>query len=98
TGRNERAARLYEVRADDHIERDELVAGDIAGIVGLKDTLTGHTLCERNHPVHLEEISVPEPVIHVAIEPKAQADQQGLPHALQAMLRDDPSLQIRHDA
>ncbi len=98
TGRNERATRLYEVQADDHIERDELVAGDIAGIVGLKDTLTGHTLCDRNHPVHLEEISVPEPVIHVAIEPKAQADQQGLPHALQAMLREDPSLQIRHDA
>jgi elongation factor G len=98
TGRNERAARLYEVQADHHIERDELVAGDIAGIVGLKDTLTGHTLCERNHPVHLEEISVSEPVIHVAIEPKAQADQQGLPHALQALLRDDPSLQIRHDA
>ena len=98
TGRIERAARLYEVHADDRIERDELVAGDIAAIVGLKDTLTGHTLCDRNHPVHLEEISVPEPVIHVAIEPKAQADQQGLSKALQAMLREDPSLQLRQDA
>jgi len=98
TGRSERAARLYEVHADDRIERDELVAGDIAAIVGLKDTLTGHTLCDRNHPVHLEEISVPEPVIHVAIEPKAQADQQGLSKALQAMLREDPSLQLRQDA
>ncbi|ADU39839.1 elongation factor G [Variovorax paradoxus] len=98
TGRSERAARLYEVNADDRIERDELVAGDIAAIVGLKDTLTGHTLCDRNHPVHLEEISVPEPVIHVAIEPKARADQQGLSKALQAMLREDPSLQLRQDA
>lgn len=98
TGRSERAARLYEVHADDRIERDELVAGDIAAIVGLKDTLTGHTLCDRNHPVHLEEISVPEPVIHIAIEAKAQADQQGLSKALQAMLREDPSLQLRQDA
>jgi len=98
TGRIERAARLYEVHADDRIERDELVAGDIAAIVGLKDTLTGHTLCDRNHPVHLETISVPEPVIHVAIEPKAQADQQALSKALQAMLREDPSLQLRQDA
>jgi elongation factor G len=98
TGRTERAARLYEVHADDRIERDELVAGDIAAIVGLKDTLTGHTLCDRNHPVHLEEISVPEPVIHVAIEPKARAGQQALSKALQAMLREDPSLQLRQDA
>jgi elongation factor G len=98
TGRIERAARLYEVHADDRIERDELVAGDIAAIVGLKDTLTGHTLCDRAHPVHLEEISVPEPVIHVAIEPKAKADQPALSKALQAMLREDPSLRLRQDA
>jgi len=97
TGRSERAARLHEVHADDHIERDELVAGDIAAIVGLKDTLTGHTLCDRHHPVHLEEISVPEPVIHVAIEARAQADQQGLASALQALVREDPSLRVRQD-
>lgn len=98
TGKTERVTRLYEVHADDHIERDELVAGDIAAIVGLKDTLTGHTLCDPAHPVHLEEISVPEPVIHVAIEPKASGDQQGLSKALQAMLREDPSLRLAHDA
>ena len=86
------------MRADDHVERDELMAGDIAGIVGLKDTLTGHTLCDRAHPVHLEEISVPDAVIDVAIEPRRQADQQGLSKALQAMLREDPSLRVRHDA
>lgn len=98
TGRIERAARLYEVQAGDRIERDELVAGDIAGIVGLKDTLTGHTLCDRNHPVQLEEIGVPEPVLHVAIEPKARADQQALSKALQVLLREDPSLRLRQDA
>ncbi len=98
TGRIERAARLYEVQAGDRIERDELVAGDIAGIVGLKGTLTGHTLCDRQHPVQLEQIGVPEPVLHVAIEPKAQADQQALAKALQVLLREDPSLRLRQDA
>lgn len=98
TGKTERVTRIYEVHADDHIERDELVAGDIAAVVGLKDTLTGHTLSDPSHPVVLEEISVPEPVIHVAIEPKASGDQQGLSKALQALLREDPSLRLQHDA
>jgi elongation factor G len=97
TGRSERVSRLYEVRADDRIERDELVAGDIAAVVGLKETLTGHTLCDRQHPIHLEQISVPEPALHLAIEPKTQADQQGLSLALQTLVREDPSLQVRHD-
>jgi elongation factor G len=98
TGRHERVARLYEVHADDHVEREELVAGDIAAIVGLKDTLTGHTLCDPAHPLHLEEISVPEPVIDVAIEPKTRDDLTGLSKALHALLREDPSLHMRQDA
>jgi len=98
TGRSERISRVYEVHADKHIDKDELVAGDIAAVVGLKDTLTGHTLADRAHPVHLEEINVPDPVIDVAIEPKTQADQQSLGKALQAMLREDPSLKVRQDA
>jgi len=98
TGRTERVSRLYEVHADRRVERDELVAGDIAAVVGLKDTLTGHTLADRAHPVLLEEIVVPEPVIDVAIEPKSQADQQHLSKALHAMLREDPSLRVRQDA
>lgn len=98
TGKTERVSRLHEVHADKHIERDELVAGDIAAIVGLKDTLTGHTLSDPSHPVVLEEISVPEPVIHVAIEPRTSADQQGLSKALQSLLREDPSLRLQHDA
>ena len=98
TGKTERVARLYEVHADKHEERQVLEAGDIAGVVGLKDTLTGHTLADRQHPVVLEQISIPEPVIHVAVEPKTQADQQLLGKALHALVREDPSLRIRQDS
>lgn len=98
TGKTERVARLYEVHADKHEERELLQAGDIAGVVGLKDTLTGHTLADRQHPVVLEEISIPEPVIHVAVEPKTQADQQLLGKALHALVREDPSLRVRQDS
>jgi elongation factor G len=98
TGKTERISRLYEVRADSNIERDTLVAGDIAGIVGLKDTLTGHTLCDPAHVVQLESIAVPEPVIHLALEPQQQADVASLAKALQSMLREDPSLRLKHDA
>jgi elongation factor G len=98
TGKTERVARLYEVHADKHEERQLLEAGDIAAVVGLKDTLTGHTLADRQHPVALEEISIPEPVIHVSVEPKTQADQQGLGKALHALVKEDPSLRIRQDA
>lgn len=97
TGRTERVSRLYEVRANEMIERDELVAGDIAAVAGLKGTLTGHTLCDPAHPVLLEQIGVPEPVIDVAIEPRAKGDHQRLADALQAMVREDPSLRVRHD-
>jgi elongation factor G len=97
TGRMERAARLYEVHADKHVERDELVAGEIAAVVGFKDTLTGQTLSDPKHPVQLESIAVPEPVIHLALEPRTKADQQGLSKALQSMLREDPSLRLRQD-
>jgi len=97
TGRMERAARLYEVHADKRVERDELVAGEIAAVVGFKDTLTGQTLSDPKHPVQLESISVPEPVIHMALEPRTKNDQQGLSKALQSMLREDPSLRVRQD-
>ncbi len=98
TGRMERVGRLYEIHADDRVERDELRAGDIAAVIGLKETLTGHTLCDPASPLHLEEISVPEPVIDVAIEPKTRDDVAQLSKALQSMLREDPSLRMRFDA
>ena len=98
TGRIERVSRLVEVHADDHIEIQEAQAGDIVGIVGLKDTLTGHTLCDPRVVVQLESIDVPEPVIDVAVEPTSRADQQGLSAALAQLQREDPSLRVRQDA
>ncbi|MEP7099467.1 MAG: elongation factor G [Burkholderiales bacterium] len=103
TGKTERVSRLYEVHADKHEERDVLEAGDIAAIVGLKDTLTGQTLtgnsaADRAHPLVLEQITIPAPVIDVSIEPKTQADQQLLGKALHALVKEDPSLRVRQDA
>jgi len=103
TGRTERVARLYEVHADKHEERDALQAGDIAAVVGLKDTLTGHTLtantpAARAHPLVLEQISIPEPVIDISVEPKTQADSQQLGKALHALAKEDPSLRVSVDA
>lgn len=98
TSKKERIARIYEVHADQRQERQEIVAGDIAAIVGLKDTLTGHTLCAPTHPVVLEHIVVPEPVIDVAIEPKSRVDQQSLGKALHLLSREDPSLRVQQDA
>lgn len=98
TGRLERVARLYEIHADRHVEVDSVQAGDIAAFVGLKETLTGHTLCDPRHELVLESIEAPAPVIDVAIEPIARADQQDLMKALALLLRDDPSLHLRQDA
>jgi elongation factor G len=98
TGKRERVARLYEIHADKREERELLQAGDIMALVGPKDTLTGHTLCDPAHPVVLEEIVVPEAVMHVSVEPKTQSDQQGLGRALWSLSREDPSLRIRQDA
>jgi elongation factor G len=97
TGKKERISRLYEMHADKKQERTQAEAGDIVAIVGLKETVTGHTLCDPDHPLVLEQITVPEPVIDVAIEPKTQADQQNLSKALHVMLREDPSLRLRQD-
>ena len=97
TGQAERVARLYEIHADRRVERDALVAGDIAGVVGLKDVLTGHTLAAtRNAPV-LESIAVPEAVIDVTIEPRQQAGAAALSKGLSVLVREDPSLRLRQD-
>lgn len=98
TGKKERIARIYEVHADQRQERQEISAGDIAAVIGLKDTLTGHTLCSPSHPVMLEHIEVPEAVMDVAIEPKGRLDQQSLGKALHLLSREDPSLRVQQDA
>ncbi|MFT4171160.1 MAG: elongation factor G [Rhodocyclaceae bacterium] len=97
TGKRERISRLYEMHADKRREIDVVEAGGIAAVVGVKDAATGDTLADPAHPIVLEQIAAPEPVIDIAIEPKTQADQQHLAHGLQALLREDPSLRIRHD-
>jgi elongation factor G len=98
TGKPERVSRLYEIHADQRVERDELVAGDIAGVVGLKDVLTGHTLASTKDAAVLESIAVPEAVIDVAIEPRKQADAAALAKGLGVLVREDPSLRLRQDA
>lgn len=98
TGKAERVSRLYEIHADRRVERDELVAGDIAGAVGLKDVLTGHTLASSKNAPVLESIAVPEAVIDLAIEPRRQADAAALAKGLGVLVREDPSLRLRQDA
>jgi elongation factor G len=98
TGKHERVSRLYEIHADRRVEHDELVAGDIAGVVGLKDVLTGHTLADRKDAPLLESIAVPEAVIDVAIEPRTQTDSAALAKGLGVLVREDPSLRLRQDA
>jgi elongation factor G len=97
TGRRERVARVYEVHADERKEVPRMRAGDIVAVVGLKDTLTGHTLTDPGQPLLLEQIAVPEPVLDVSITPRTQADTQGLSAALHWLSREDPSLRVRQD-
>jgi elongation factor G len=98
TGKAERVSRLYEIHADRRVEREELVAGDIAGVVGLKDVLTGHTLADRKDAAVLESIAVPEAVIDVAIEARHQEGAAALAKGLGVLVREDPSLRLRQDA
>jgi len=97
TGKRERVSRLLEMHANDRKERKEVYAGDIIGVVGLKASTTGDTLCDEANPVILEKIEFAEPVIHVAIEPKTRADQEQLHVALSKLSEEDPTFKIRMD-
>jgi elongation factor G len=92
--RKERVGRLLQMHSNKREELKEVRAGDIAAVVGLKDTLTGDTLCDPKAPVVLEAIEFPEPVISVAIEPKTKADQEKLSQALQKLAQEDPSFKV----
>ena len=96
--KKERASRLIVLKADDRIEVDELRAGDLGAILGLKDTTTGDTLCADNAPVILESLYIPEPVISVAVEPKTKQDMEKLSKALQALSEEDPTFRVSVDA
>jgi elongation factor G len=93
----ERVGRLLHMHANKREEVKEVSAGDIVAVVGLKNTLTGDTLCDENHPVILESMEFPEPVISVAIEPKTKADQEKLSIALNKLAQEDPSFKVSLD-
>jgi elongation factor G len=93
----ERVGRLLQMHANKREEVKEIKAGDIVAAVGLKSTLTGDTLCDENHPVILEAMEFPEPVISVAIEPKTKADQEKLSIALSKLAQEDPSFKVSYD-
>ena len=95
--RKERFGRILRIHADKREDIKEISAGHIAAAVGLKDTITGDTLCDPNHPVVFESIFAPEPVISVAIEPKTRADEDRLTTSLLKLVKEDPSLQMRSD-
>jgi elongation factor G len=95
--RKERASRLLRMYANRREDVEEVHAGDIAAILGVKNTFTGETLCARHRPVVLESIRFPEPVISVAIEPKTQADQDKMTEALKRLAEEDPTFQVRLD-
>ena len=91
TGKTERVGRLIRMHANNRTEISEVGAGDIAAIVGLKDTITGHTLCDEKHPIQLESMNFPEPVIQLAIEPKTKQDQDKLGSGLAKLAEEDPT-------
>jgi elongation factor G len=96
--KRERIGRLVQMRADKRDEIDEVLAGDIAAVVGLKGATTGDTLCEEGRPVVLERMEFPDPVIDIAIEPKTVADQDKLGASLAKLAMEDPSFRVRVDS
>ena len=97
TGDRERLGRIVKMHADQREEVDEVFAGEIAAAVGLKDTSTGETFCDLENPILLEKIEFPDPVVSVAIEPKARADQDKLSDALVKLSDEDPTFRVQYD-
>ena len=96
-GKKERIGRILQMHANNREEIKEILAGDIAACVGLKEVTTGETLCDPDAPVILERMVFPEPVIHVAVEPKTKADQEKMGIALGRLAAEDPSFRVRTD-
>ncbi|BBO21962.1 MAG: elongation factor G [Burkholderiales bacterium] len=96
-GRKERIGRILQMHANQREEIKEVRAGDIAAAVGLKEATTGETLCDPAHVITLEKMEFPEPVIHVAVEPKTKADQEKMGIALNRLAQEDPSFRVRTD-
>ena len=94
----ERIGRILLMHANEREEIDEIKAGEIGAAVGLKNTTTGDTLCDEEHPIILEKITFPEPVIFQKIEPKTKADQEKMGLALKRLSEEDPTFRIKTDA
>ena len=96
-GKKERVGRMVQMHANQRDEIKEVLAGDIAAGIGFKDCTTGDTLCDQNHVIVLERMDFPEPVIHVAVEPKTKADQEKMGVALSKLAQEDPSFRVKTD-
>ncbi len=96
-GRKERVGRMVQMHANQRSEIKEVLAGDIAALIGLKDVTTGDTLCDQNNIIVLERMDFPEPVIHVAVEPKTKVDQEKMGVALGKLAQEDPSFRVKTD-
>lgn len=96
--RSERVGRILEMHANNRNDIDEVYAGEIVGVIGLGDIITGYTICDPNNPVALEAIKFPEPVIQIAIEPKSKADQEKLGTSLGRLAQEDPTFRVQTDA
>ena len=96
-GKKERIGRIVQMHANNREEIDEVLAGDIAACIGLKEVTTGESLCSPDKPIILERMVFPEPVIHVAVEPKTKADQEKMGLALGRLAQEDPSFRVRTD-
>jgi len=97
TGKRERIGKIYQMHANKRQEVDEMPAGMICAVMGLKDTGTGDTLCDSSHPIQLESMDFPAPVIEQAIEPRSKADQEKLSLAIQRLAEEDPTFQVHTD-
>jgi elongation factor G len=95
--KKERVGRILQMHANDRVDKDAIFTGDIMAVVGLKNTSTGDTLCDPARPIVLEKLEFPEPVIHVAVEPKTKADQDKLSKALFSLSEEDPTFRVRSD-
>ncbi len=97
TKKNDRVSRILAMHANKRADMKEARSGDIVALVGLRNTTTGNTVCDRKHPIILEKISFPNPVIYVAIEPKTKADQDKLAETLTKLSEEDPTFQVKTD-
>ena len=97
TGLKERIGRIVRMHANSREDVNEVYAGEIAAAIGLKNTVTGDTICDEKRPVLLENITFPEPVIHIAIEPRTKADQEKMGFAMQKLAEEDPTFRIHTD-